>query len=361
MSTRREGLEEALSALEANTLETPSLDQTGNTVDETVLKVDESADKVDESRSRDESGRFTRKEAIESNADAQKLTADAQKPAGDVQTTPVEEIQRPEPPKSWKPEKRAVWDKLDADTAAYLHQREQEQAKGFEEYRAAREPLYKEIEPYIAEIRQNGGSPEAVTRDLFYTFKLLRSGDEGTRLQTLVNVAHSVGIPLQQMLQQSAALPQHMQQHIDPAVMAANQRARNAELQANQLQAQQQAEANAAAVAQVEAFKQTHPHVDELATEMQRLLQTGLASDLESAYSKALRLNDKLFEQTQAQQREAAEKQRRIEADKAAKAAKANAVSTRSATPGTAANGVAPKGRRAALEDAFENISANRI
>lgn len=357
MSTRREGLEEALSALEANTLEE---------VHEVVVDAptDESASTEpveSESRTRDESGRFSRKEAIEANADAQKLAADAQKPAGEAQPAQSEEVQRPEPPKSWKAEKRAVWDKLDPDTAAYLHQREQEQAKGFEEYRAVREPLYKEIEPYLAEIRQNGGSPEAVTRDLFYTFKLLRSGDEGTRLQTLVNVAHSVGIPLQQMLQQSAALPAHMQQHIDPAVMAANQRARNAEMQATQLQAQQQAEANAAAVAQVEAFKQTHPHVDELATEMQRLLQTGMASDLESAYSKALRLNDTLFEKSQAQQREAAEKQRRIDADKAAKAAKANAVSTRSATPGIAASGGAPKGRRAALEDAFESISANRI
>jgi hypothetical protein len=358
MRTRREDLADALDALEANT----PIETTETRVETDTQPVETAAvEQTDESRTRDEAGRFSRKEAIEANADAQKLTTDIQKPAGEALTTPVEEVQLPEPPKSWKAEKRAVWDKLDPDTAAYLHQREEEQARGFEEYRSTRDPIFKEVEPYVAEIRSAGGSPEAVVRDVMYTFKLLRSGDEATRIQTIVNVAHSVGIPLQQMLQQSAALPAHMQQHIDPQVMAANQRARNAELQANQLQAQQQAEANAAAVAQVEAFKQTHPHVDELATEMQRLLQTGMASDLESAYSKALRLNDTLFEKSQAQQREAAEKQRRIDADKAAKAAKANAVSTRSATPGTAANGVAPKGRRAALEDAFESISANRI
>jgi hypothetical protein len=96
---------------------------------------------------------------------------------------------------------------------------------------------------------------------------------------------------------------------------------------------------------------------------MQQLLQAGLATDLDSAYSKALRLNDELFQKSQATQREAAEKQRRIEADKAAKAAKANAVSTRTTTPGAiaATTGGAPKGRRAALEDSFEQMTASRI
>ncbi|AQG98650.1 hypothetical protein A9R05_07485 [Burkholderia sp. KK1] len=352
MSTRREGLEEALDALEANTLDAVHEVVVDAPSGESVIP--EQAES--ESRTRDEAGRFSKKETIEQKVEG----LEVQKVAPEIETAATE-VQRPEPPKSWKAEKRAVWDKLDADTAAYLHQREEEQARGFEEYRAAREPLYKEIEPYIAEIRQNGGSPEVVTRDLFYTFKLLRTSDEGTRLQTLVNIAHSVGLPLGQWLQQSQSITPQAQHALDPQVMAANQRARAAELQANQIQAQQQAEVTAAANAQVAAFKETHPHVDELASEMQRLLQAGMATDLESAYSKALRLNEKLFEQSQATQREAAEKQRRIEADKAAKAAKANAVSTRSATPGTAANGVAPKGRRAALEDAFDSMSANRI
>jgi hypothetical protein len=96
---------------------------------------------------------------------------------------------------------------------------------------------------------------------------------------------------------------------------------------------------------------------------MQRLLQAGMATDLDSAYSKALRLNDELFTKHQATQRDAAEKNRRIEADKAAKAAKANAVSTRTATPGAVAatTGGAPKGRRAALEESFDQATASRI
>jgi hypothetical protein len=254
---------------------------------------------------------------------------------------------------------------LDPTVAQYIHQREAEQAKGFEEYRARVEPIVQQIQPHIDELRQQGVQPEMVVRDLLHTRRLLATGDEATKIQTLVNVAHACGIPLQQMLQQSAALPQHMQHHIDPNVMAAQQRARDLEYQMAQHQQQQKSQVEAAALAEVENFKSSpdHPHFDALIPQMQQLLQAGLATDLDSAYSKALRLNDELFTKSQATQREAAEKQRRIDADKAAKAAKANAVSTRTATPGqvAAATSGAAKGRRAALEESFDQATASRI
>lgn len=273
----------------------------------------------------------------------------------------VTEVQRPEPPRSWKADKRAVWDKLDPETAAYINQRETEQTKGFEDYRATREPIYRAVEPYVGELRQRGFDPEKLTQELFYTHRLLSSGDEATRLQTIVNIAHASGIPLGQMLQQSAALTPQMQHHLDPNVMAANQRARNAEYQMSQIQTAQHAQGNASADQAIADFAQSHEHFEALRPVMAQLIQTGMAQDLDSAYSKALRLNEKLFEQSQATQRAAAEQQRRTEADKAAKAAKANAVSTRSATPGNAANGVAPKGRRESLEAAFDQITTSRI
>jgi hypothetical protein len=303
-------------------------------------------------RARDELGRFAENKPVAPNPEAV---------AG---TEAVAE--RPEPPKSWKAEKRAVWDKLDPETAAYIGQREQEMSRGVEQERERLAPavqLYQTVQPFVDEIRQMGRDPNVDLRDLLHTRKLLATGDEATKLQTIVNVAHAVGIPLQQMLQQSAAMPQHLQHHIDPAVMAAQNAQRQAEFALSQRNQQDQTDIQAAANQEVENFRSSHPHVEKLGPEMQRLLQAGLATDLDSAYSKALRLNDELFTQTQAQQREAAEKDRRLQADKAAKAAKANAVSTRTATPGsvTAATGGAAKGRRAALEEAFDSATASRI
>jgi hypothetical protein len=354
MGTRREDLAEALDAIDE------AHDVPSDAVHEVVVDAPSvenvSAEPVEnEGRARDEAGRFAPKKP-----EAPDLAAVA---GSDAPNLASEVAQRPEPPKSWKADKRAHWDKLDPDLAAYIHQREAEQAKGFEDYRTKVEPIVQQIQPHIDELRQHGMQPEVVVRDLLYTRRLLATGDEATKLQTIVNVAHAVGIPLQQMLQQSAAVPPHMQQHIDPQVMAAQQRARDAEAQLQRQQQDQQAQIQRAALEEVENFRSSHPYVDQLGPQMQQLLQAGLATDLDSAYSKALRLNDKLFTQHQATQREAAEKQRRIDADKAAKAAKANAVSTRTATPGAlaATTGGAPKGRRAALEDSFDQATASRI
>jgi hypothetical protein len=351
MGTRREDLAEALEAIDDQVSDAPEA------VHEVVVDAPSveniSAEPVEnEGRSRDESGRFAPKAPATPSADA----------VAGVETQPVA-TERPDPPKSWKADQRAHWDKLDPEVAKYIHQREQESQRGFDDYRAKVEPIVQSIQPHIDELRQQGMQPEMVVRDLLHTRRLLATGDEATKIQTLVNVAHAIGIPLQQMLQQSAALPQHMQHHIDPNVMAAQQRARDLEFQMAQSQQQQHAQMQAAAVAEVENFKSSHPYVDQLGPQMQQLLQAGMATDLDSAYSKALRLNDELFQKSQATQREAAEKQRRIEADKAAKAAKANAVSTRTTTPGAiaATTGGAPKGRRAALEDSFEQMTASRI
>lgn len=351
MGTRREDLAEALEAIDEQVTDTT--DAVHEVVVDAPSVENISADPVEnEGRTRDESGRFAPKAPAAPSADA----------VAGVETQPVA-LERPEPPKSWKAEQRAHWDKLDPTVAQYIHQREAEQAKGFEEYRNRVEPIVQQIQPHIDELRQQGVQPEMVVRDLLHTRRLLATGDEATKIQTLVNVAHACGIPLQQMLQQSAALPQHMQHHIDPNVMQAQQRARDLEFQMAQHQQSQHAQMQAAAQAEVENFKSSHPYVEQLGPQMQQLLQAGLATDLDSAYSKALRLNDELFTKSQATQREATEKQRRIDADKAAKAAKANAVSTRTATPGqvAAATSGAAKGRRAALEESFDQATASRI
>jgi hypothetical protein len=353
MGTRREDLAEALDAIDEG-VSIPVIDEIQSYDETSTPSVENiSADPVEnEGRARDESGRFAPKAPAAPSAEA----------VAGVEAQPVA-LERPEPPKSWKAEQRAHWDKLDPEVAKYIHQREQESQRGFDEYRSKVEPIVQQIQPHLDELRQQGVQPEMVVRDLLHTRRLLATGDEATKIQTLVNVAHACGIPLQQMLQQSAALPQHMQHHIDPNVMAAQQRARDLEFQMAQSQQQQHAQMQAAAVAEVENFKSSHPYVDQLGPQMQQLLQAGLATDLDSAYSKALRLNDELFTKSQATQREATEKQRRIDADKAAKAAKANAVSTRTATPGSiaATTGGAPKGRRAALEESFDQATASRI
>ena len=88
---------------------------------------------------------------------------------------------------------------------------------------------------------------------------------------------------------------------------------------------------------------------------MIQLLQGGMANTLDEAYDKALRLDTDLYDrQTQAQQA-SANVQKIGMVDKAAKAARAAAVSVKSSTPGVATTTKA-QDRRSMLVEQFANL-----
>jgi membrane-associated HD superfamily phosphohydrolase len=92
------------------------------------------------------------------------------------------------------------------------------------------------------------------------------------------------------------------------------------------------------------------PHFEELREQMAQLLEKGLASDLETAYAKSVRLNDDVWQQEQNRLLQQV-KQDQIKAQKVAKA-KAAAVSPKSVTPnGTVGNSGDKKDRRSVLAE----------
>jgi len=90
---------------------------------------------------------------------------------------------------------------------------------------------------------------------------------------------------------------------------------------------------------------------------MIQLLQSGVSETLEDAYEKAIRLDSELFDKVQSARQAEAVQRQATEKNRAAKAARAAAVSVRGSTPGT---NTAPKAhsRRAMLEEAFEESSS---
>ena len=89
---------------------------------------------------------------------------------------------------------------------------------------------------------------------------------------------------------------------------------------------------------------------------MASLLQAGLASDLESAYTQAIRLNDELFTSDQAALQAKRDAEKRDTANRAAKAARGAAVSVRSSTPGVPAKTNA-QDRRSMLAEQFDSMT----
>jgi hypothetical protein len=93
---------------------------------------------------------------------------------------------------------------------------------------------------------------------------------------------------------------------------------------------------------------------------MAQLLESGLATDLEGAYTAAVKLDDELFQSVQAEKAKAEEARRLEEQRKAVSAAKSNAISPRSSTPASTGAG-APKGLRSTIESAFDQHTGGRV
>jgi hypothetical protein len=120
---------------------------------------------------------------------------------------------------------------------------------------------------------------------------------------------------------------------------------------------QQEAAEQAILANEIDSFAQKAEHFEDARPEMIKILQSGQAETLEEAYDKAVWGNKDLRERVlSAQQAEQAAKVA-AEKNRAAKAARAAAVSVRSATPGA---NTAPKAkdRRSLLEEAFEENNA---
>ena len=107
---------------------------------------------------------------------------------------------------------------------------------------------------------------------------------------------------------------------------------------------------------EIDQFSQGADYFEEARPTMIDLLSTGLAQTLEDAYDKAIRLDEGLFDQVNSAKQAKFQAQRSAELNRAAKSARAAAVSVRSSTPGTH---TAPKAqdRRSLLAEQFDAVS----
>lgn len=350
MSTRREALEAAFEAESADDTTAAQAAVSVSGGEETGAVAEEPAAAAPaEARARDEAGRFAPKQPDPAAVSGQPAAAPPALAAEPVAAAP-EVKPRPAAPHSWKPEHRAKWDTLDPEIASYINQREEETARGVEPLKG----VWKEVQPYLDQIRGRGMTPEYVVADLMRTYNTLANADPQTKAQTLRNIARAVGVDL--------SVEQQPQQQIDPSVAALQQQVQGIGQTVMSWHQQQQANQQAALNREIDQFRASHEHFDALQDTMARLMNAGEASDLDSAYTKAMRLHDDIWQRQQASQREADEAKRREEANRAAKAARANTVSTRTATPGSvAATAGVATGRRAALEEAFAQHTTGRL
>ena len=275
-----------------------------------VSKKDE---KVSASEKHDEKGRFT-------------IQEEAQKPVAEAEQQPIEQESKParNPWASWKKEAQTALSSLPPETQQFIQEREEQFHRGIEQYKqdAFRgRSLGKALAPHMEYLEQVGVQPEQAIATLIQTEKVLRTSDPQTRAQMFMKLAHDYGVDVNSLTN----VP------FDPYKYQQEQQFNAIQQELMQLKQSRQIAEEAQLGQTIEQFAQQHEYFDEVRETMADLLDKGLASDLNDAYSKAIRLNDDVFTRTtQSVQTNPVQR-----ANNAAKAAKAAAVSVKGSPNGS--------------------------
>ena len=286
----------------------------------------------------------------------------------------VEEEKEPEPalqrPSTWKKEYLPIWDKLTSGEqltkeeaiklAQYSNQRESEYKKGVSTYKAEADrakDLENAIAPFQAEFQQQGISPAAWINNLGRAHMILSKAPYDQKVQLFHRLAQDYGIQLNQDGQ--IATPPQVDAYTQQLMNQLNQV--NQEVSSIKGRFQQEEQSRLSnEIERVRSDVERFPHFDVVREEMAQLLELGKAQDLETAYKKAVRMNDEVWSLEQEKLLKDA-KQVALKAQQVAKA-KAAAVSPKSVTPsGKVAEPGDKKDRRSLLSEQLGEAMSRRV
>jgi hypothetical protein len=357
---RRELLEAALDQAEEGTLEAPTEKEIE--VNDDPIQAENEEASPEESNNRDEKGRFKAKEG---NTDQD--TVEEPELVAEASDVSDEEIKRPT---TWKKEYVEVWNKMQegkpldkaefAKFAEYANQRESEYKKGVSAYKAEADnarQLTEAIGPFVPELQKHGIHPVTWIQSLGRAHYTLANGTYEQKINAFNRLAQDYGI---QFNSDSLQMPE--QAYVDPYQQQLMQQLQATQQQVQHLSAIREQEENARLsneISRVSSNKERFPHFDMVREDMAQLLERGIAQDLETAYAKAVRINDEAYKLDQ-------EKLLRSASTQASKAqqvakAKATAVSPRSVTPSGQVKSTDAKDRRSLLMANLADVEGGRV
>ena len=360
---RRELLEAALEQAEEGTLEAPIEKEIEVNDDPIQAETQEESDST-ESNDRDEKGRFKSKSEETSSQDD---SAEEPELVAEASDDNQEEIKRPT---TWKKEYVEVWEKMKdgkpldkaefAKFAEYANQRESEFKRGISAYKNEADnakQLTQAIGPFIPELQAQGIHPVAWINNLGRAHMILSKAPYQEKVQMFHRLAQDYGIQLDQN-----AIQTPEQAYVDPYQQQLMQQLQATQQQVQQLSAIREQEENARLtqeISRVSSDRERFPHFEMVREDMAQLLERGLAQDLESAYAKAVRMNDEAYKLEQEKLLKSASTQA-SKAQQVAKA-KATAVSPKSVTPSGQVAKTDAKDRRSVLMAQLAGVEGGRV
>ena len=331
-----ESLRDVISSA-VETVETPATE---------ISTSQEASETPKSSRARDESGKFTKSQP-EANTEELELSDDFEAP-----DEPKIEV-KPRP-SSWKKDYEEDWGKLDPRLQEYIQQREADYAKGVSTYKNQWDmaaPVMESLRQFQPLLQQYGVAPQQWITQLGNAHAQLVTGTPQQKMAIFQQLANDYGVNLGSLggyentgYDQFSQLSQELNQIKN---------------QWGSFQAQQEAMEQTQLRSEIDSFKADKPYFEEVREVMAGLLQSGMADDLQSAYDKAIRLNDDVFQKVNAEQ---AQKSEAAQREKVAQA-KAKVLSPKSTTPtaSTTSGGKSANSAREAILAAFDTHSSGLI
>ena len=294
-------------------------------------------------------------EAEDAPAEIQPVKTEAPKEAAEEPEKTEEPPIWSKPPSSWKREYHEPWKEVDPKLREYIWQRDEETRNGIEPLRTKAQfadQIQQVLQPYENTIRGLGIQPTQAIQSLLQADNALRTGAPEQKRAYLAQLAQQYGIFLDGSENfPTAGVP------VDPMIYNLQNELNNVRGEIVSYKQQQEEAQNQTLMGEINNFAKKAEYFEDARPIMIQLLQSGVATTLDDAYEKAIRLNDDLFQQVQQGRQAKAEAERKAAANRAAKSAKAAAVSVRSSTPGAVTNTKA-QDRRAMLLEQFSSIDA---
>jgi len=262
---------------------------------------------------------------------------------------------------AWKEEARQAWESLLSNQEyhaqlkplrdqfqsdyQYRTQLEQERAELAQQAQIAQQ--FQQVSQQYGDLLQ-GRDPLQMASQLFYAAKQLQSNPR----DTLQRLAQQYGVDLNQLADDQPYVDETTRQ-LQGQLEAMQQQFQQQQMAQYQAQQQQLIQSARAFEFETDAEgKPLRPYVADVAQEMLQLMQSGYAQDFQTAYDRAIRLRDDVWEKVQKEQGRSGAQQRTEQARKAQAAASANPKRSKSSV-------TAPKGVED-LDDALDRALAEQ-
>ncbi|MGK9053391.1 hypothetical protein [Neorhizobium petrolearium] len=217
------------------------------------------------------------------------------------QATPQAQVQQPAAqtpstakftaPDRFSNDAKAVWDTAPEPIKAEVHRAIRELEQGHQKYKADAD-AYGEIREYAELAKQHGTSVKDALGRYTGLERRLASPDGNIKAQAVAEVLQYAGLTPQAYAAYVTGRPANqVQAQQDATISSLRQEIASLKQQIGGVTTTIQDQRNAALMTDIGKFAETHERFDELAESIAKLITTGMAADLDEAYSMAERLN----------------------------------------------------------------------